>query len=61
MEHVLIIFADGRESVYVKEGKVRLGQGLMWNSVFYVEGMPSDLISVGQRMNENRCVVQLAD
>ena len=61
MEPVLIVLAAGRERVSVKEGKIRIGQGLVLNSVFYVEGMPSDLISVGQLMDENRCVVQLAD
>ena len=61
MEPVLIVLAAGRERVSVKEGKIRIGQGLVLNSVFYVEGMPSDLISVGQLMYENRCVVQFAD
>ena len=61
MEPVLIVLADGREMLSVQEGKVRIGQGLELNSVSYVEGMPSDFISVGQLMDENRCVVQLAD
>ena len=61
MEPVLIVLADGRETVSNKEGKVRIGHSLVLNSVFYVEGMPSDLISLGQLMDENRCVVQLAD
>lgn len=34
---------------------------LIMRSVFYVEDMPSDLISVGQLMDENICVVQLVD
>lgn len=61
MEPVLIILADGREKVSVVEGKVKIGQSLVLKSVFYVEDLPSDLISVGQLMDENRCVVQLAD
>ena len=61
MEPVLIVLADGHETISVKEGKVRIGQGLVLNSVFYVEGMPSDLNYVGQLMDENGCVVQMAD
>lgn len=61
MEPVLIILADGRERISVTEGSVVLGSDLLLKSVFYVEGFQSDLISVGQLMDENRCVVQLAD
>ncbi|CAA7031059.1 unnamed protein product [Microthlaspi erraticum] len=58
---VLIILADGNKRVAVREGTVRLGSRLILNSVFFVEGLTSDLISVGQMMDENYCVVQLAD
>ena len=58
---VLVILADGRERISVKEGTVVLGPNLVLKSVFYVEEFQSDLISVGQLMDENRCVVQLSD
>lgn len=58
---VLIILADGNKRVSDSEGTVRLGSHLILKSVFYVKELTSDLISVGQMMDENRCVVQLAD
>ncbi|XP_010478154.1 PREDICTED: uncharacterized protein LOC104757134 [Camelina sativa] len=61
MAPVMVILADGREHVSVLEGVVILGAGLILRYVYYVEGLCSDLISVGQLMDENRCVVQLAD
>jgi len=57
---VLIILADGNKRVAVSEGTVRLGSSLVLKSVFYVKELTSDLISVGQMMDENYCVVQLA-
>ncbi|XP_019096815.1 PREDICTED: uncharacterized protein LOC109131005 [Camelina sativa] len=56
-----IILADGRERVSIKEGSIRLGPNLILRSVYYVKGFQSDLISLAQLMDENRCVVQLAD
>lgn len=47
---VMIILTDGRERISVKEGTVRLGHNLILHSVFYVEEMHSDLISLGQLM-----------
>ncbi|CAA7015079.1 unnamed protein product [Microthlaspi erraticum] len=61
MAPVIVILADGHEKISVKEGTVHLGSGLILQSVFYVEGFQSDLISLGQLMDENRCVVQMAD
>ncbi|XP_010497085.1 PREDICTED: uncharacterized protein LOC104774115 [Camelina sativa] len=61
MEPVLVILADGRERISSQEGTVVLGSNLILKSVFYVEEFQSDLISVGQLMDENRCVVQMAD
>ncbi|CAB79159.1 LTR retrotransposon like protein [Arabidopsis thaliana] len=61
MSPVLIILADGNKRVAVSEGTVRLGSHLILKSVFYVKELESDLISVGQMMDENHCVVQLAD
>ncbi|CAA7036695.1 unnamed protein product [Microthlaspi erraticum] len=61
MDPVLVILADGRERISVTEGTVALGPNLILKSVFYVEELKSDLISVGQLMDENNCVVQLAD
>ncbi|KAL1198691.1 Retrovirus-related Pol polyprotein from transposon TNT 1-94 [Cardamine amara subsp. amara] len=61
MNPVLVILADGRQRIAVKEGTVYLGSHLVMRSVFYVEEMKSDLIAVGQLMDENRCVMQLAD
>ena len=61
MSPVLIILADGREQVSFKEGSIRLGSNLVMKSVYFVEGFKSDLISVGQLMDENSCVVQMAD
>ncbi|XP_010425644.1 PREDICTED: uncharacterized protein LOC104710704 [Camelina sativa] len=61
MPPVLIIMADGREQVSLKEGSIRLGSNLILKSVYYVEKLQSDLIFVAQLMDENRCVVQLAD
>lgn len=57
---VLIIFADGRERISVKEGTVYLGSDLVLRSIFYVEEMQSDLIYITQLMDENRCVMQVA-
>ncbi|XP_013628140.1 PREDICTED: uncharacterized protein LOC106334401 [Brassica oleracea var. oleracea] len=61
MAPVLIVMADGREQVSLKEGTVYLGVDLVMKSVYYVEELISDLISVGQLMDENKCVVQMAD
>ncbi|CAL9221360.1 unnamed protein product [Arabidopsis halleri] len=61
MDPVLIVLADGRERVSVKEGSVRLGSDLEMKYVFYVEEFQSDLISIGQLMDENHCVLQMAD
>lgn len=61
MEPVFIILADGRERISVTEGTVVLGSHLIMKSVFYVEEMCSDLIAVGQHMDEINCVVQLSD
>lgn len=61
MASVLIVLADGRERVSVKEGTVRLGSNLVMKSVFYVEEFQSDLISIGQLMDENHCVLQMVD
>lgn len=61
MAPILIILADGRERVSNKEGTLYLGSNLVLRSVFFVEDFQSDLISVGQLMDENHCVVQLAD
>lgn len=57
MSPVLIILADGNKRVAVSEGTVRLGSHLILKSVFYVKELESDLISVGQMMDENHCVV----
>lgn len=54
---VLVILADGRQRVSDKEGTVVLGPNLILKYVFYVEEFQSDLISVGQLMDENGCVV----
>ncbi|CAA7032084.1 unnamed protein product [Microthlaspi erraticum] len=61
MDPVLIILADGRQRVSETEGTVVLGSNLVLKSVFFVEELKSDLIAVGQLMDENNCVVQLAD
>ena len=61
MPPVLIIMADGREQVAFKEGSISLGSHLVMKSVYYVEELKSDLLSLGQLMDENKCVVQLAD
>ncbi|CAA7019035.1 unnamed protein product [Microthlaspi erraticum] len=61
MDPVLIILADGRERISIVQGTVLLGSHLILKSVFFVEGFHTDLISVGQLMDENNCVVQLAD
>lgn len=61
MDPVLVILADGRERISFTEGTVVLGSNLVLKSVFYVEELHTDLISVGQLMDENRCVVQMAD
>ena len=61
IQPVGIVLADGRERVAVKEGTVRLGSNLILRSVYYVEDFKTDLISLGQLMDENHCVVQLAD
>nr|AWW15216.1 putative polyprotein [Leavenworthia alabamica] len=61
MPPVLIIMADGREQVARKEGSVSLGPNLIMKSVYFVEELKSDLISLGQLMDENRCVIQMAD
>lgn len=53
MAPVMIILADGRQRISVKEGSVRLESHLVLKSVFYVEEMKSDLISLGQLMDEN--------
>lgn len=56
---VLIILADGNERIAVQEGTAYLSSHLVLKSVFYVEGFQSDLVSVGQLMDENYCVAQL--
>ncbi|CAA7013101.1 unnamed protein product [Microthlaspi erraticum] len=61
MDPVLIILADGRERISVTEGTAILGSHLVLKSVFLVEELTTDLIAVGQLMDENNCVVQLAD
>lgn len=53
--------ADGREKVSIKQGSIRLGPDLIMKFVYYVEDLKSELISVAQLMDENRCIVQLAD
>lgn len=53
--------ADGSECLAIEEGTIYLGLSLVMKSVFYVEELKSDLISLGQLLDENRCVVQLAD
>ncbi|KAG7543542.1 Integrase catalytic core [Arabidopsis thaliana x Arabidopsis arenosa] len=59
MDPVLVVLADGRERITCKEGTVVLGSNLILKSVFYVEEFQSDLVSVGQLMDENGCVVQM--
>ena len=61
MQPVGIVLADGRERVSVKEGSVRLGPNLILRSVYYVEDFHTNLISLCQLMDENHCVMQLAD
>lgn len=61
MALVLVILADGREMISVKEWTIRLGLDLVLKSVFYVEGFQSDLISIGQFMDENHYVLQMID
>lgn len=61
MSLVLVILADGRERVSVKEGSIVLGSHLVLKSVYFVEELTMDLISIGQLMDENKCVVQLAN
>ncbi|XP_010468697.1 PREDICTED: uncharacterized protein LOC104748804 [Camelina sativa] len=61
MEPVLVILADGRQRIACQEGTVVIGPNLVLKSVFFVEHLQSDLISVGQLMDENHCVVQMAD
>lgn len=47
MPPVLIIMADGREHVSFKEGSISLGSYLVIKSVYYVEELQSDLMSMG--------------
>ena len=54
MPPVLIIMADGREQVAFKEGSISLGSHLVMKSVYYVEELKSDLLSLGQLMDENK-------
>ncbi|XP_010468244.1 PREDICTED: uncharacterized protein LOC104748271 [Camelina sativa] len=61
MAPVLVIMANGREQVSLKEGTIQLGPDLVLKSVYFVENFKTDLISMGQLMDENRCVVQSAD
>ena len=61
MPPVLIVMADGREQVSYKEGSISLGSHLVMKSVYYVEELKSDLLSLGQLMDENKCVVQMAN
>lgn len=61
MALVLFIMADGREHVLVKQGSIRLGNNLVMKSVYYVEELKSDLISLGQLMDEKKCILQMAD
>lgn len=53
LDPVLIVVADGREQVSLKKGKIYLGADLVMKSVYYVEELKLDLISVGQLMDEN--------
>lgn len=57
---VLVILADGNKKITVKERIISLG-AVVFKSVFYVEELNSDLISVGKMMDDNHCVVQLTD
>ncbi|XP_010424226.1 PREDICTED: uncharacterized protein LOC104709284 [Camelina sativa] len=61
MAPVGFVLADGRERILVKEGSVRLGPNFLLQSVYFVEEFQSELISLSQLMDENQCVVQLAD
>lgn len=56
----MVILADDNKKIAVKEGTVCLG-AVVLKSFFYVEELKSDLIFFGQMMDENCCVVQLAD
>lgn len=61
MNPVLVILADGTQRISTKEGTIYLRSHLVMRLVFYVEEMQSDLIVIGQLMDENHCVIQLAD
>ncbi|XP_010418794.1 PREDICTED: uncharacterized protein LOC104704393 [Camelina sativa] len=61
MSPVLVVLADGRERVSCQEGTVVLGSNLILKPVFYVAELQYDLISLGQLMDENTCIVQMAD
>lgn len=55
MDPILVVMADGRQRISDKVGTVVLGSNLILQSVFYVDEFQSDLISVSQLMDENRC------
>lgn len=56
----MVILADGNKKITVKERTISLG-AVVFKSVFYVEGLKSELIPVGKMMDGNRCVVQLTN
>lgn len=59
MAPVLVIMANGCERISIKEGSVRLGSKLMLKSVFYVEEKTSDLISLGQLMDDHNAFLHV--
>lgn len=61
MPPIFVILADGIQRIAVKEGTVCLCSNLIMRSVFYIAKMKSDLIAIGQLMDENHCVMQLAN
>lgn len=61
MSPVFVILAVGTQRISVKERTVTLGSNLIMIFVFYTLEMKEDLIAIGQLMDENRCVLQLAD
>lgn len=56
MASVGIVLAGGRERILVKEGSMRLGPNLIPRSLYYVKEFQTDLMSIGQLMDENKCV-----
>jgi len=55
IQPVGVILADGRQRLSVKEGSVRLGPNLILHSFYYVENFQTNLISLGQLMEE-KCI-----